>query len=370
MTGSGEPADAEAARGRIDEIDRQLVALLNERARVSQDAAALAGEQGAPAFAPEREAQVFRNVEAANQGPLSNSALRDVWAEVLSASRALQRPLRVGYLGPAGSFSEDATRARFGRSVEYVPFPTIPEAIHAAARREVDLAVAPVENSIDGGVDFALDTLVEADVRACAEILLPVAQHLASAAPSLADVKKVYSQAVALGQCRGWLARNLPGVEIAQVDSTARAVALGKEPGAAGIGSESAATLNGVPILARNIHDYANNVTRFLVLSDHIGRPTGKDKTGLVFSVRHEAGALHRALGVLADRGLNMTRIESRPVKRQAWQYVFFVDVQGHEADPPVQAAIEDLRHHAPFLKVLGSWPEETPANGSARSAE
>lgn len=359
-----------ACRERIDEIDRRLVALLNERARVSLRVGRLKAGDGTRIFLPDREAQVFANVEAANEGPLPGAALREVWTHILSSSRALQRPLRIAFLGPAGSFSEDAARARFGRSVELVPYASIPDAIGAVARREVDYGVAPVENSIDGGVDFALDTLVEADVRACAEILLPVAQHLASAATSLAEVKRVYSQAVGLGQCRGWLGRNLPGVEIVQVDSTARAVQLGKEPGAAGIGSEAAARIYGVPILARNVHDYPNNVTRFLVLGDHAGAPTGRDKTGLVFSVRHEAGALHRALGVLAERGLNLTRIESRPVKRQAWQYVFFVDLQGHEADPAVQAAIGDLRRHAPFLKVLGSWPEEAPTEPSARAAE
>jgi chorismate mutase/prephenate dehydratase len=347
-------------RTRMDEIDRELVALLNERAQVSLQVGRLKAGTGTAVYAPEREVQIFRNLEAANAGPLPAEALRNIWTEILSSSRALQRPLRVGYLGPQGTFSSEAALAaarQFGHSTELVPLPTIPEVIQATARGEVDYGVVPVENTITGGVPMALDTLVDANVQACAEIRLSVVQHLASLTP-IDQITKVYSQSVALAQVRNWLTRNLPDAEIVEVASTGRAIELGREPGAGGVGPETAAERYGVPIVARGIQDSANNVTRFLTIGHHPAAPTGRDKTGIVFSVRHRAGALHEAMQVFARRSLNLTRIESRPAKHQQWEYVFFVDFQGHQDDPNVQAGLDELRDHAQFVKVLGSWPD------------
>ena len=359
-------------RERIDEIDRELVSLLNERARVSLQVGRLKAGEGTSVYRPEREAQVLRNVEAASEGPLGGDALRNIWAEVLSSSRALQRPVRVGFLAPAGTFSHEAAMAairHFGRATELVPFATIPDVINATARREVEFGVVPVENTINGGVPMALDTLIDADVQACAEIQLPIVQNLASTT-SLDSIRKVYSQSVALAQVRGWLSRHLPHAEIVEVSSTGRAVELGKEPGAAGVGPEAAAELYDVPIVARNIQDQANNVTRFLVVGLQAAGPTGRDKTGLVFGVKHRAGALHDALGVFASRGLNLSWIESRPSKRQAWEYVLVVDVQGHQEDEEVRAALRELHDHAQFVKVFGSWPEAPMPGRSARVGE
>jgi chorismate mutase/prephenate dehydratase len=345
-------------RQRIDEIDRELVALLNERASVSLQVGRLKAGDGSNVYRPERELQVFRNVETAGEGPLPPEALRHIWSEILSSSRALQRRIKVGFLGPLGTFSHDAAVRQFGQSVELVPCATIPEVINTTARGEVDYGVVPVENTIEGQVGAALDALVEADVHASAEILLPVSQNLASATP-LEAIRKVYSQSVALGQVRSWLSKHLPDAEIVEVNSTARAVELGKEPGAAGVGPEAAAQLYGVPIVARDIQDQANNVTRFLVVGRHTAERTGKDKTAIVFGVRHQAGALHEAIQIFARRGLNLTRIESRPSKRQPWEYVFFVDFQGHRTDPDAETAISELRERAQFVRVIGSWPEE-----------
>jgi chorismate mutase / prephenate dehydratase len=367
-----ELSSLDECRERIDQIDRELVGLLNERARVSLQVGRLKADDGTSVYRPEREAQVLRNVEAASEGPLGGEAVRNIWAEVLSSSRALQRPLRVGFLAPAGTFSHEAALAairQFGRSTELVPLATIPEVINATARREVEYGVVPVENTINGGVPMALDTLIDVDVQACAEIQLPVVQNLASTTP-LDAIRKVYSQPVALAQVRGWLSRHLPHAEIVEVSSTGRAVELGKEPGAGGVGPEAAAELYDVPIVARNIQDQANNVTRFLVVGLRAAGPTGRDKTGLVFGVKHRAGALHDALRVFASRGLNLTWIESRPSRRQAWEYVLVVDVQGHQDDPNMRAALHELHEHAQFVKVFGSWPEAPAPDRSARVGE
>jgi chorismate mutase/prephenate dehydratase len=275
-------------------------------------------------------------------------------------------------LAPAGTFSHEAALAairQFGRSTELVPLATIPDVVNATARGEVDYGVVPIENTINGGVPMALDALIDSDVQACAEIQLPVVQNLASATP-LDGIMKVYSQSVALAQVRGWLSRHLPHAEIVEVSSTGRAVELGKEPGAAGVGPEAAADLYGVPIVARNIQDQANNVTRFLVVGTQATHPTGKDKTGLVFGVAHRAGALHDALSVFARRGLNLTWIESRPSKRQAWEYVLVLDVQGHQEDENVRGALRELHEHAQFVKVFGSWPESPVPGRSAGTTQ
>lgn len=351
-------------RERIDELDRELVALLTERARVSEQVGRLKASTGASVFAPTREAQVLENVQTANGGPLPNAALRAIWIEIISSSSALQRPVRIGYLAPAGTFSHEAALSheaairRFGRSAELVQAATLPEVVQMRERDQIDYGVVPVENSLEGGVVPVLDALVDANVKVCAEILWPIRLHLVSTG-TLESITKVYCQRVALGQCRQWLANHLPHVEVVEVPATARAIELATEPDVAGIGPEAAAEIYGRPILVRNIQDQANNFTRFLVVGDHIAQPTGRDKTGVVFAVRHRPGALHDALRLLSDAGLNLTRIESRPSKRQTWEYVFFVDFQGHQDDPAVAAALDQLRSESLFLKVLGSWPEE-----------
>lgn len=366
MSGPAELKSLTECRARLDELDKQLVALLNERARVSLRVGQLKAGGGGAVYVPEREAEVFRNVETANAGPLPNQAVRQFWVEIISSSRALQQPLRVGFLGPPGSFGHEAALRRFGHSDELVPLPTNTEIIAATVRREVDYGIVPVENSIDGGasgISAVLDALVDADVRASAEITLPISQNLASTT-SLDAIAKVYSHPAAVAQCRAWLTRNLPRAEVVEVSSTARAVELGREAGAAGIGSTAAAELYGVPIVARNIQDQANNYTRFLVIGPHAAGRSGRDKTAIVLAVKHKVGALHEALQVMATRGLNLTRIESRPSKRQAWEYVFFVDFQGHQDDPAVSGALDELRQHAQFVRVIGSWPEESTRVG------
>jgi chorismate mutase/prephenate dehydratase len=348
----------EDCRRRIDELDRELLRLLSDRARISLRVGELKAGDDAPIYVPDREAKVFENLEQLNEGPLADEALRHIWTEILSASRDLQRRLRVAFLEPVGTFSHEAARRRFGSMTEFVPCRTIPEVFQATARRDADYGVVPIENSTEGGVSFTLDTFVESDLKVCAEIELLVTHNLASRG-SLETIDTVYSQPVALAQCRRWLSGNLPRAQIVEVTSTARAVEMAAKPNEAGIGSELAAEVYGVPIVARHIEDNRNNVTRFLVIGDHVAPRTGRDKTSVVFGVRHRAGALHEALRIFAQHGLNLTRIESRPSKREVWEYVFFLDFQSHKDDEPAQRALDELKDVAIFVKVLGSWPDE-----------
>ena len=345
-------------RKRIDQLDAELVRLLSERARVSLRVGELKAGDGAPVYAPDREARVFENLARRNEGPLPEQALRHIWTEILSSSRALQRRLRVAFLEPLGTFSHEAAQRRFGAMIELVPCRTIPEVFQATARRDADYGVVPIENSTEGGVSFTLDTFVEADVKVCAEIELPVSHNLCSPG-TLESITTVYSQPVALAQCRRWLNGNLPRADIVEVTSTARAVEMAKSPHEAGIGSELAAEAYAVPILARHIEDNRNNVTRFVVIGDHVAPRTGRDKTSVVFGVRHRPGTLHDALRIFADNGLNLTRIESRPSKRELWEYVFFLDFQGHKDDAAAVKALDELADVSVFVKVLGSWPDE-----------
>jgi chorismate mutase/prephenate dehydratase len=360
---SQELRDLEACRRRIDELDQELVRLLSERAQVSLRVGELKAGNGGPIYVPDREAQVFERLERLNQGPLPDEALRHIWTEVLSASRALQRRLRVAFLGPVGTNTHEAARRRFGAMTEFVPCLTIPEVFQATARRDADYGVVPFENSIEGGVSFTLDSFVEADVKVCAEIEIPISHNLASHG-SLETIDTIYTQPVALAQCRRWLSGNVPRAQIVEVTSTARAIEMARQPNEGGIGSELAAEAYGVPIVARRIEDSRNNVTRFVVIGDHVAPRTGRDRTSVVFGVRHRAGALHEALRIFAEQGLNLTRIESRPSKREVWEYIFFLDFQGHMDDPAAERALSALRDVAIFVKVLGSWPDEGRSSG------
>ena len=344
----------------MDEIDQALVELLNQRAQVSIRVGQLKEGLKANVFVPEREAQVLRNVETWNQGPMPAAAMRQFWLDILSTSRRFQQKARIGYLGPIATFSYEAALVRFGREAELVPYRTIPEVFAATTRREVDYGVVPIENSIEGGVTFSLDTFVECDVQVCAEVKLPISQHLISTG-TLESIEKVYSHPMGIAQGRKWILSNLPRAEIIETTSTSRGAELAKsDPKVAGVGSELSAELFGVPILARNIEERSNNFTRFFVIGDHSARATGQDRTAIVFAIRLKAGALHDALGIFAAAGLNLTRIESRPTKKELWEYVFYAEFQGHRSDKSVAESLAVLEGEAQFVKILGSWPEES----------
>jgi chorismate mutase/prephenate dehydratase len=349
--------DIERLRREIDALDDELLKLINRRAAAASRIGAL--KAGAPAYRPERESEILRRVADHNPGPLAAERVTAVFREVISACRGLEEAIRVTYLGPEGTFSEQAARQHFGRAVDAVPVGSVDEAFRRVEARAVQFTVVPVENSTEGVVGRTLDLLLTTPLRICAEIELRVQQNLLSKG-KLKDVRRVYSHAQSLGQCDAWLAQNLPAAERVPVASNAEAASrAANEPGSAAIAGEAAAERYGLAVLARAIEDAPNNTTRFLVLGELDPAPTGKDRTSLVMSAENKPGAVHALLTPLAEHRVSMTRIESRPARSRSalWEYVFFIDVEGHQKDAPVAQALAKLRAAAPFLKVLGSYP-------------
>lgn len=345
-------------RESIDAIDRQIVALLGERAALAQKIGQLKHANEGPVYRPEREAEVLRNVAAANTGPLPDAALAAVFREVMSACRALERALRVAYLGPAGTFSELALLRQFGASVETVSTPSIDEAMRAAEAGAVDFAIAPIENSTEGSVTRTLDLLLSTPLTIVAEVSLPVNHHLLTKSGTMAGVVRVAAHAQALAQCVNWLNQQHPGIERQPVASNAEAARLASiDPGIAAIAGESAAGRYGLTAVASNIQDDPGNRTRFIVLGRQQTQPSGCDKTSLILAVANRAGAVYDMLEPLARHGVSMTRFESRPAKTGAWEYYFYVDIEGHCREPKVAAALEQLRSACAFFKSLGSYP-------------
>ena len=352
--------DLDRLRKDVDALDAELLALLQKRARLAQRIGALKG--GAPAYRPERESEVLRRVAAQAGAPLAAEAATRVFREIISACRGLEEELCIAYLGPEGTFSEQAVRKHFGGAVRAEAGASIDEVFRRCESGAAQYAVVPAENSTEGAVGRTLDLLLVTPLRICGEVELRVHQNLmAAGGVALAAVKRVYAHAQSLAQCAGWLDRNLPAVERVPVASNAEAAKrAAAEPGSAAIAGEAAASRFGHALLARAIEDDPNNTTRFLVLGNLDAAPTGRDRTSLVMSAENKPGAVHALLSPLAANRVSMTRIESRPSKamRSAlWEYVFFIDVEGHQKDERVAAALAELRQKAPFLKVLGSYP-------------
>ena len=354
-------ADIEKLRREIDALDDELLRVLNQRATLAKRIGAL--KTGTPAYRPEREAEILKRVSQGNSGPLAAERVTAVFREVISACRGLEEPIGVTYLGPEGTFSEQAVRKHFGSTVEALPVASVDEAFRRCESAAAQFTVVPVENSTEGVVGRTLDLLLATPLRICGEIELRVQQNLLSKA-GINSVKRVYSHSQSLAQCNAWLAQNLPGVERIPVASNAEAAQrAAKEDGAAAIAGEAAAERYGLAILARSIEDAPNNTTRFLVLGNLDPGPTGKDRTSMVMSAENKPGAVHALLTPLAKHRVSMTRIESRPSRRgwrsgsAMWEYVFFIDVEGHQKDAPLAQAIAELTQKAPYLKILGSYP-------------
>ena len=343
-------------RADIDALDERIVQLLNHRASHAAEIGKLKGDGAA--YRPEREAEVLRKITAANPGPLANPALARVYAEIISACRALERPLAVAYLGPQGTFSEMALEKQFGAAVEALPCASIDEVFRSAETGSAAYAVVPVENSTDGAIGRTLDLLLATPLKICAEVVLRVQQNLMAKKAAMKAIRKVYSHPQSLAQCQGWLAQHLPRVARVPAASNAEGARLAaKEAGAAAIGPEIAAERYGLKILARSIEDDAKNRTRFLVLGGHDAGPSGKDRTSLVMTAHNRPGSLHELLAPLAANGVSMTRLESRPARTGQWEYYFYVDIEGHQQDANVARALAELRAKAPFVKIFGSYP-------------
>jgi chorismate mutase/prephenate dehydratase len=345
-------------RSRINDLDNQILNLLTQRAEAALQIGALKRRQEAPSYAPEREAEILRRLTSDNRGPLPAEAIEAIWREVLSGCRALERAPTVAYLGPQATFTHQAALDRFGSGATLESARSIAEVFDVVERGQVDYGVVPVENSTEGAVNVTLDRLIESEALICGEIYLEIAQYLLSRAADLAEVKRVTSHPQALAQCRGWLAQHLPDVGLDEAVSTAAAAELAAaEPTVGAIASALAARLYGVPVLRARIEDNQHNATRFLVVGRQATGPTGRDKTSILFAMRNEPGSLYRILEPFARLGINLTKIESRPAKRRPWEYVMFVDFEGHRETDHVRSALGELGQRALFLKVLGSYP-------------
>jgi len=350
----------EELRKRIDEIDLQLVKLLNERARVVVEIGKLKNKAGGRVYAPDREKEVLERIVKANEGPLPDKCLIAVWREMMSGSFVLERPLRIGYLGPGGSFSHTAALLKFGQSVEYEPLADIWSIFEEVSKSHCDLGIVPIENTTGGGVIETLDALIDSDVKVCAEVLMAVHHNLLARCP-LEKVSRIYSKPEVFAQCRKWLSATFKEAQTIPVASTAKAAQMAaEEDGAAAIGSAVAAELYGLRVVCENIEDIANNITRFLVIGLEDAKPTGQDKTAILFSTAHKAGALADVLDVFKKFSINLTNIESRPSKKRQWEYYFFMDFIGHRTERNVQQAMEQAREHCLQLSILGSFPRAT----------
>jgi chorismate mutase / prephenate dehydratase len=361
------PAPIAALRRQIDRIDDRVLQLLNRRARLAQAIGAAKARNGAQAYAPARETRVLTRLVRANRGPLSAEHVRAVFREVISASRSLEQRLRVAYLGPQATFSHLAAMAQFGAAAEYAPAATIAEVFRDVENARADLGVVPVENSTEGVVAHTLDLLVDSPLGICAEISIPV-RHclLARRGTTLARVKRVIAHPQALPQCRRWLATNLPGVPLGEAASNARAAQMAaREAGTAAVAAAAAAEAYGLEVLADGIQDDAGNTTRFLVLGPaDCPEPSGDDKTSLVVSVRDEVGVLAKLLRPFAQHGIDLIKIESRPLRERPWEYYFFLDLRGHRREARVERALAAVARRSLRAKVLGSYPAAPGGTG------
>jgi len=348
----------DALRKEIDQVDEKIVELLNKRAFLAQKIGQtkILGQEDV--FVPSREKEIFQKISSLNRGPLSEAAIRSIYREVLSASRSLEAPIKVAYLGPEATFTHMAARERFGSSAVFVPAISIADVFQEVSQRRADYGVVPIENSTEGVVTHTLDMLVEADVRICAEVSLEIHLFLLSRSGRFEDVRRIISHPQALAQCRRWLASHCPRVGVDEVASTAQAAEMAAQDGAlAAIASALAKDFYTLEVVEGNIEDHANNITRFLVIGNQESQPSGDDKTSIVFSVKDEVGILHRMLEPFAKNRINLTKIESRPLKHKPWEYLFFLDLEGHMKESRVQRAIKKLERRCVFIKVLGSYP-------------
>jgi len=360
MPAAGPDPKLEGLRKQIDALDAQLVELLNARARVVVEIGKLKQQNNAPIYAPDREKAVLEKVRALNKGPLPDRCMEAVYRELMSGSFALEKPLRIGFLGPHGTFSHAASVRKFGSSVEYVPLADIPGVFDHVVRGHVDYGLVPVENSIGGGIVDTLDAFLHSSAKICAEVRITVHHYLLSREP-WEKVRTIYSKPEVFSQCRKWLGAVAKDRDVQPAASTSKAAELaGQTPGVAAIGTRIAGELHNLRVLFENIEDDPENETRFLVIGREPARRSGDDKTAVMFTTAHKPGALAEVLDVFKENGINLTDIEKRPSKKVNWEYYFFIDAQGHADDAAMQRAIGEARKHCLQLTVLGSYPRAT----------
>jgi len=348
--------DLQRLRAEIDRLDEEVLQRLSRRAEIAHEIGRVKG--GAVVYRPEREAQVLRRITSLNKGPLSEGTVWRIFREIMSACLALEQPLRIAYFGPEGTFTESAAKKHFGSAPNFAALATIDEVFRAVESGNADYGVVPVENSTEGAVGRTLDLLLQMPIKICGEVMLRIHQHVLSKAERLQDVKRLYSHAQSLAQCHEWLNGHLPNLPRVPVASNAEAARMASEDAeSCAIAGEAAAGRYGLNRLAQDIEDDPNNTTRFLVIGMHDAGPSGRDKTSIVCSSQNKAGAVYSLLEPLARHGVSMSKFESRPSRTGLWEYVFYVDVDGHQNEERVVKAFAELRDRTAFVKVLGSYP-------------
>ena len=352
--------DLAALREQIDALDTRILELLNARAQCAEQVAhtKLAEDPNAKFYRPEREAQILTRMQKLNNGPLRDEQITHLFREIIASCLALEESMRIAYLGPEGTFTQEATYKHFGQNVGTLPVDSIPQVFREVEAGRVRYGVVPIENSTEGVVTHTLDMFVQSSLRVCGEISLRIHQNLMCQHDRWQSVQKIYSHAQSLAQCRYWLDKHLPHAERIPVSSNAEAARLASlDDTVAAIGSRQAAPIYGLQVVCENIEDNANNATRFLVIGDQMVGPSGNDRTSLLVSAPNRPGSLFHLLKPLAENGVDMTRIESRPSRTTNWEYLFFLDVRGHEQDAALNRAIKALREQAEMVRVLGSYP-------------
>jgi chorismate mutase / prephenate dehydratase len=358
------PRTLEEIRKDIDDVDAKLVQLLSWRASLAKEVGLIKGRDQKPYFTPEREAQIFEKLEQTNPGPLQTRQLVSIYREIISAARALEKPLVAAFWGPPGTFTHLAALQTFGGSTTFEAQDSIADVFQAVEHGSADYGVVPVENSVAGVVPETLDMFPQTNVKICAETYVAIHHHLLSVAESLESIERVYAGPQPAQQCKRWLRANLPNAEIVETVPTAKAAGLAmNDPKGAAIANRLAAETVGVPILVEHIEDNPHNRTRFLVIGYNEPQKTGDDKTSLMFNLRNRPGELYRALGAFDEHGVNLMMIESRPAQRATFEYIFYCDCSGHRNDPKLQAAIDTLKAYALETTILGSYPSTEPRN-------
>jgi chorismate mutase/prephenate dehydratase len=350
--------DLEELRKQIDRIDQKVLQLLNDRAEVVKEVAKIKQRTHKAYYDPTREEEILRRLQRSNPGSFPSMAIRPVFREIISACLSLETPIRIAYLGPEATFTHMAVLKRFGSSSSLIPTKSIEGVFSEVERGGANYGVVPVENSSEGVVSHTLDMFVNSDLKICAEVMMEIHHNLLSRSTSLSGLEKIYSHPQAVAQSRAWLRDNLPSCQIVEVSSTARAAEMACQDTKAGaIASELAANIYDLNIVQSRIEDMLHNYTRFLVIGKTFSTKTDKDKTSVIFSIKDRAGALYHMLKPFAEKDINLTKIESRPTKKQPWEYIFFVDFIGHKDDEKVKLALDSLKGQCIFLKILGSYP-------------
>ncbi|MGA2090293.1 MAG: prephenate dehydratase [Endomicrobiales bacterium] len=355
-TSTGE--NIEHLRKQIDSVDEGILDLLSRRAGLVKQVGSVKMKTGQDFYIPHREKKIITGLQKKNKGLLPPGAIESIYREILSACRSLESRIKVAFFGREASYTHEASLKNFGVAAQYSAVPTIADVFGEVEKNRADFGVVPIENSTEGVVNHTLDMFIESDLVICAEISMPIRNYLLSVSGIKKNIKKVYSHPQPLAQCRTWLETNLPGIPVIETLSTSEAARrVVSEPDAAAIASRSAGQLYGLETVEQNIEDNPENCTRFLVIGRNCAQSSGTDKTSVMFSIKDKVGALHDILMTFKHQGINLTKIESRPTKKKAWEYIFFVDFLGHISQSRVQKALKALEHHCVFLKVLGSYP-------------